>query len=86
MLKEIHEQPEALAETINDRTTRGDGVDLDDPGVFDESVLAGVQRIVIVGCGTAYHAGDVYKRQGCTLRLMRWRATRHARRRGKVNR
>jgi glucosamine--fructose-6-phosphate aminotransferase (isomerizing) len=57
MLKEIHEQPEALAETINDRTTRGDGVDLDDPGVFDESVLAGVQRIVIVGCGTAYHAG-----------------------------
>jgi glutamine---fructose-6-phosphate transaminase (isomerizing) len=57
MLKEIHEQAEALAETINDRTARGDGVDLDDPGVFDESVFSDVQRIVIVGCGTAYHAG-----------------------------
>jgi glucosamine--fructose-6-phosphate aminotransferase (isomerizing) len=48
-----------LAETINDRTTRGSGVDLDEPGAFDESILSGVERIVIVACGTAYHAGLV---------------------------
>ena len=57
MLKEIHEQADALAETINDRTVRGDGVDLADPVCFDESLLDGVQRVVFVACGTAYHAG-----------------------------
>ena len=57
MLKEIHEQADGLAATINDRTTRGTGVDLDEPGALDEALLDGVQRIVIVACGTAYHAG-----------------------------
>jgi glucosamine--fructose-6-phosphate aminotransferase (isomerizing) len=57
MLKEIHEQADAVAETIADRTARGDGVDLDEPGALDEAILAGVQRIVVVACGTAYHAG-----------------------------
>ena len=32
MLKEIHEQADALAETIADRTARGDGVDLAEAG------------------------------------------------------
>ena len=59
MLKEIHEQADGLAETINDRTVRGDGVDLDAPGAFDESLLDGVKRVVFVACGTAYHAGLV---------------------------
>ena len=57
MLKEIHEQADAVAETIADRTARGDGVDLDEQGALDEAILAGVQRIVVVACGTAYHAG-----------------------------
>ncbi len=57
MLKEIHEQADAVADTIFDRTARGDGVDLDEEGALDESILAGVERIVIVACGTAYHAG-----------------------------
>jgi glutamine---fructose-6-phosphate transaminase (isomerizing) len=57
MLKEIHEQADAVAETVADRTARGDGVDLDEPGALDEAILAGVQRIVVVACGTAYHAG-----------------------------
>jgi glutamine---fructose-6-phosphate transaminase (isomerizing) len=57
MLKEIHEQADAVAETIADRTARGTGVDLDDEGALEDSVLAGVRRIVIVACGTAYHAG-----------------------------
>jgi glucosamine--fructose-6-phosphate aminotransferase (isomerizing) len=57
MLKEIHEQADALAETIADRTARGDGIDLDERGALDEAILAGVKRIVVVACGTAYHAG-----------------------------
>jgi glucosamine--fructose-6-phosphate aminotransferase (isomerizing) len=57
MLKEINEQADAVADAIADRTARRDGVDLADLGVLDESLLHGVKRIVIVGCGTAYHAG-----------------------------
>jgi glucosamine--fructose-6-phosphate aminotransferase (isomerizing) len=59
MLKEIYEQADAVAETISDRTARGAGVDLDERGALDESMLAGVKRIVIVACGTSYHAGLV---------------------------
>jgi glucosamine--fructose-6-phosphate aminotransferase (isomerizing) len=59
MLKEIHEQADAVAETIFDRVARGTGVDLDDEGALEESILAGARRIVIVACGTAYHAGVV---------------------------
>ncbi len=57
MLKEIHEQADAVAETIADRTARGSGVDLGEQGVLDEAILADVKRIVVVACGTAYHAG-----------------------------
>jgi glucosamine--fructose-6-phosphate aminotransferase (isomerizing) len=57
MLKEIHEQADAVAEAISDRTARGDGVDLYEEGALDESILADVKRIVVVACGTSYHAG-----------------------------
>src|SRR5947209_5242881 len=40
MRKEIAEQADAVAETIADRTARGDGVDLDEDGALDESILA----------------------------------------------
>ena len=55
MLKEIHEQPDAIAETIADRTVRETGVDFG--GEFDEDILRNAKRIVIVACGTSYHAG-----------------------------
>jgi glucosamine--fructose-6-phosphate aminotransferase (isomerizing) len=57
MLKEIFEQAQALAETIADRTASGHGVDLADPGVLDEEILLGLERVVFVSCGTSYHAG-----------------------------
>jgi glucosamine--fructose-6-phosphate aminotransferase (isomerizing) len=57
MLKEIHEQADAVAETIADRTVRPDGVDLADEAAFDEELLRDVSRIIIVACGTSYHAG-----------------------------
>jgi glucosamine--fructose-6-phosphate aminotransferase (isomerizing) len=57
MLKEINEQADAVAEAISDRTVRGDAVDLEEEGALDEEILSDVRRIVIVACGTAYHAG-----------------------------
>ncbi|MCW3064161.1 MAG: glucosamine/fructose-6-phosphate aminotransferase, isomerizing [Solirubrobacterales bacterium] len=57
MLKEIHDQAEAVAETIADRTVRPDGVDLGDLGTIDDDFLRTLRRVVIIGCGTAYHAG-----------------------------
>ncbi len=57
MLKEIHEQADAVAETIADRTIREDGVDLDDEGALSEQQLRDARRIVVVACGTSYHAG-----------------------------
>jgi glutamine---fructose-6-phosphate transaminase (isomerizing) len=58
MLKEIHEQADAIAETITDRLPGDDGVDLSDVEIEDE-FLRNVGRIVIVACGTSYHAGLV---------------------------
>jgi glucosamine--fructose-6-phosphate aminotransferase (isomerizing) len=55
MLKEIYEQPDAFAETIADRVAEDDHVDLGD--FLSDEVLQGVNRIVIVACGTSYHAG-----------------------------
>jgi glutamine---fructose-6-phosphate transaminase (isomerizing) len=57
MLKEIHEQADAVAETIADRTVRHDGVDLDGLGTIDDAFLRDCNRIVVVACGTSYHAG-----------------------------
>ena len=57
MLKEIHEQADALAETIFDRTVRPAGVDIDEMDAIDDELLRNVNRIVVVACGTSYHAG-----------------------------
>ncbi len=58
MLKEIHEQADAVAETIADRLPGDDGVDLSELEL-DPEFLLGLRRIVIVACGTSYHAGLV---------------------------
>jgi glutamine---fructose-6-phosphate transaminase (isomerizing) len=57
MLKEIHEQPDAVADTVLDRLSHGT-VELEDIGIDDDE-LRDVRRIVIVACGTSYHAGLV---------------------------
>jgi len=58
MLKEIHEQADAVAETIGERAARRDGIDLGELGQgIDDELLRTVRRIVIVACGTSYHAG-----------------------------
>jgi glucosamine--fructose-6-phosphate aminotransferase (isomerizing) len=57
MLKEIYEQPDAVRETIGDRARRGKLV-LEGIGLT-ELEIQNLRRIVIVACGTAYHAGVV---------------------------
>ena len=59
MLKEIHEQPKALAETIRGRVD-GDRVDLTELGLTPE-MLQGVRRVAILACGTSLYAGMVGK-------------------------
>ncbi len=53
MLKEIHEQPAALGATLLGRLDADGAVDLSEAGLD----LSGVDRVVVVACGTAYHAG-----------------------------
>ncbi|MBF0330389.1 MAG: glutamine--fructose-6-phosphate transaminase (isomerizing) [Candidatus Omnitrophica bacterium] len=57
MLKEIHEQPDVLAKMLKARLKAG-RVELDGLGLSD-AALKGMNRIKIVACGTAYHAGLV---------------------------
>jgi glucosamine--fructose-6-phosphate aminotransferase (isomerizing) len=55
MLKEIHEQPDAIAETIGERLYHGE-LQLDGLNLTEEQIR-GLSRVVILACGTAYHAG-----------------------------
>jgi glucosamine--fructose-6-phosphate aminotransferase (isomerizing) len=61
MLKEIYEQPRALADTFRGRIVDGDSVRLIELDGFTREQLAIFTRIQIVACGTAYHAGMVAK-------------------------
>ena len=57
LLKEIMEQPNSLAETLRGRVNLEEGtVRLGGPGL-SESELRKIKHLIIVGCGTAYHAG-----------------------------
>jgi glutamine---fructose-6-phosphate transaminase (isomerizing) len=57
MLKEIYEQPDGVRETIGDRVRHGKLV-LEGIGLTDVE-LQNLRRIVILACGTSYHAGVV---------------------------
>ncbi len=58
MLKEIHEQPRAIAQTLEERVAGARLLDAAfGPGAQD--VFAGVQAVHIAACGTSYHAGLV---------------------------
>jgi glucosamine--fructose-6-phosphate aminotransferase (isomerizing) len=61
MLKEIHEQPWAVRETVLGRTSAESGrVYLHEMGL-DEAALRDIERIIILACGTSWHAGLVGK-------------------------
>lgn len=59
MLKEIHEQPNAIKDTVRGRITDNRVVLKELEGL--EDFIKGLRRIHIVACGTAYHAGMVGK-------------------------
>ena len=60
MLKEIMEQPKAVADTVKPRI-KNDAVVFEDNGLTDER-LREIEHIHIIGCGSALHAGMVGKR------------------------
>ncbi len=60
MLKEIHEQPISLADTLVERVRPDGGVALEGLGLADP-LLRRITRVLIVACGTSYHAGLVGK-------------------------
>lgn len=60
MLKEIAEQPRAVADTLRGRINDEGKIVLDSDDITDEQLKA-VAKIVIIACGTAYHAGMIAK-------------------------
>ena len=60
MEKEIHEQPRGVRETLEDRIDSTGHLALDEVRI-PEYILRGVDKIVMIGCGTASYAGQVAK-------------------------
>ena len=60
MLKEIHEQPKAIRDTMKSRIVLNNPINLDDIKLTKED-LDKIDRIYIVACGTAYNAGIIGK-------------------------
>lgn len=58
MLKEIHEQPRAVADTLRGRLNEGEPVKFDG---LDKNSFNNIDKIHIIACGSAYHAGLVGK-------------------------
>ena len=59
MLKEMHEQPKAVKDTLTPRIKNGD-VAIEELGMTDEEIRA-ISKIFIVACGSAYHTGVTAK-------------------------
>ena len=60
MMKEIYDQPQAIRDTLLRRLDENRMIHLDDIKLTKED-LDGIQKMYIVACGTAYHAGLVGK-------------------------
>ncbi len=58
MMKEIHEQPKAVEDTIHSVTNDENIIDLAATGMTEEDIKA-IDNILIIGCGSAYHVGMV---------------------------
>ncbi len=59
MLKEMYEQPKAVADTLNPRI-KDNRIEIEELGMTDEEIRA-VKKIYIVACGSAYHTGVTAK-------------------------
>lgn len=61
MIKEIYEQPKAIRETTSGRLAKDDSTVIFDELKWTKDDIAGIKKVAIVACGTAYHAGIVGK-------------------------
>ena len=59
MLKEMYEQPKAVADTLNPRI-KENRIEIEELGMTDEEIRA-VKKIYIIACGSAYHTGVTAK-------------------------
>jgi glucosamine--fructose-6-phosphate aminotransferase (isomerizing) len=59
MIKEIHEEPKTVRDTLNPRI-KNDTVDIEELGMSDDEIKS-ISRIRIVACGSAYHTGVTAK-------------------------
>ena len=59
MMKEIHEQPKAVRDTVN-AYVKEDGINLSEVGIGDE-FFRGLKRVYLIACGSAYHVGMAAK-------------------------
>ena len=57
MMKEIHEQPKAIHDTMNSKMNDG-RIDLSDVGLSEDDIK-NISQVIIVACGSAYHTGVV---------------------------
>lgn len=60
-MKEIHEQPKAIRDTMSQRISKDGKSVVFDELKWDKDFLDSINKIAIVACGTAYHAGLVGK-------------------------
>jgi glucosamine--fructose-6-phosphate aminotransferase (isomerizing) len=60
MLKEIAEQPKAVADSLLGRVGADHRIQLNETSI-DEAVLRGISKVIVIACGTAAHAGLVAK-------------------------
>jgi glucosamine--fructose-6-phosphate aminotransferase (isomerizing) len=60
MLKEIHEQPKAVADTLLGRVDGEGHLQLDEMRLSDED-LRDIDKVVVIGCGTSYNSGLIAK-------------------------
>ena len=60
MIKEINEQPKAIKDTLSSRVVPGKPIKLDNITITPEQIK-NIDRIYVIACGTAYHAGVVGK-------------------------
>lgn len=60
LIKEIHDQPQVVADTIRGRLGADDSVRLGGLNISDDK-LRGIKHILIIGCGTAYYSGMLGK-------------------------
>jgi glucosamine--fructose-6-phosphate aminotransferase (isomerizing) len=61
MLKEIFEQPQVIRDTLEGRISLGSGKTYLDETGLSPNLMKGLEKVLVIACGTSYHAGMVGK-------------------------